>query len=232
MTSWRRLSRGWLERWSQGPSPAGSEQAADAVRIDARSGYRLWARDYGLRPNAFQRLEADALSRLLPALEGRRVVDLGCGPGRLAALARARGARSVVGVDSVLAMALRFPAGRVAVADLAELPLRSRSFEVALAGLCFGHSAHLSRVVEEAARILRPGGSLVVSDFHPEATLAGMERTFVDPASGQAHALEQYAHPLAEYRVALARCGLRLEERAERSHRGRKVVLVLRARKI
>lgn len=78
-------------------------------------GYRRWAADYGDEPNAFQRLEAAALEGLLPALDGQRVLDLGCGKGRASRLARERGAASAVAADlspAMLAGGRAFPGPR------------------------------------------------------------------------------------------------------------------------
>jgi 2-polyprenyl-3-methyl-5-hydroxy-6-metoxy-1,4-benzoquinol methylase len=63
---------------------------------DFFAGYRdLRASDGGLNGA----LEVPALLRLLADLAGADVLDLGCGFGDFARLARARGAASVTGVD-------------------------------------------------------------------------------------------------------------------------------------
>ena len=119
---------------------------------------------------------ARALGHLLPALD---VVDIGCGDGYLT-LETARWARSVIGVDrsdAVLDRA-RALAERRGIAnaqwkkgDLTRLPLADASVDVALLSQALHHARHPDDALEEAARVLRPGGRLLVLDLreHEEA---------------------------------------------------------------
>ena len=119
---------------------------------------------------------ARALGHLLPPLD---VVDIGCGDGYLA-LEAARWARSVVGVDrsqKVLdrARALAERRGVKNVqwkkGDLARLPLRDGSVDVALLSQTLHHVRRPEDALAEAARVLRPGGRVLVLDLreHEEA---------------------------------------------------------------
>jgi SAM-dependent methyltransferase len=113
---------------------------------------------------------ARALGHLLPPLD---VADIGCGEGYLT-LEAARWARTVVGIDrsdSVLERAKEL-AGRRQVSnvqwkkgDLARLPLRDGSVDVALLSQALHHASDPERAVAEAVRILRPGGSVLVLDL-------------------------------------------------------------------
>ncbi|RMF74913.1 MAG: methyltransferase domain-containing protein [Acidobacteria bacterium] len=110
-----------------------------------------------------------ALAALLPA--DWEVADLGCGTGRLARLLAAR-VRRVLAVDASPAMldaARRELAGTDNVeliqADLADLPLEDGRVDAALMLLALTWADDPPAVVGEAARILRPGGRLVVVDL-------------------------------------------------------------------
>lgn len=221
--------RGWYSRWRRAASRSWPVVSPD-------EGYRIWAGTYGSPPNAFQHLAEDALRRLLPPLEGLVALDLGCGTGRTARLARERGAAWVVGLDRsmpMLAAANRSSGDEAAwvAASVTELPLASSRFDVVICGLVLGHVAHLRAALEESARVLRPGGILLISDFHPYATLRGWQRTVTDPATGREYAIEQHLHLLSEYVTELARLGLTLEALDEPCHEGFPVVFVFRARK-
>ncbi|MGW2048670.1 class I SAM-dependent methyltransferase [Streptomyces sp. NPDC001858] len=126
--------------------------------------------------------------------EGDRVLDAGCGTGRALTPLRAAVGRSgvVVGADLTPAMleaavrAGRDRAGRLMVADVAALPLRSESLDAVFAA---GLIAHLPRPAEnlrELARVVRPGGTLAL--FHPigRAALAARQGRRITPEDQRA----------------------------------------------
>lgn len=133
--------------------------------------FRDLAQRYSTR-NRFARQRIHNVSRLLPRLEGLRLIDLGCGMGTFTLEAARRGA-AAVGVDFAPA-ALRV-ARSVAEqeeqgdavfiqADAALLPFETGSADVVLAADVTEHldDDTLRRVLAEARRVLRPGGSLVL----------------------------------------------------------------------
>jgi SAM-dependent methyltransferase len=93
----------------------------------------------------------------------RELLDLGCGTGRVAALAARRGAR-VTAVDLSPTMverarAVRDLAGaRVAVMDAQELDLPDASFDLVVASFSVMFCPRPDRALAEARRVLRPGG--------------------------------------------------------------------------
>jgi SAM-dependent methyltransferase len=123
----------------------------------------------------FRRLAAegedlDGEARFMDALlaRGSRVLDAGCGPGRLGAALHARG-HAVVGVDVdpalIAAAAEDHPGPRWLVADLAEFSLDEPPFDAAvLAGnvLVFVAPGSERQVLARVADHLRPDGAIVV----------------------------------------------------------------------
>jgi SAM-dependent methyltransferase len=111
-----------------------------------------------------------ALGHLLPPLD---VADVGCGEGYLT-LEAARWARRVVAVDrsaAVLARA-RLLAERRKVTnvtwkrgDIEKLPLADRSVDVVLLSQTLHHASDPPRALREAARVLRPGGRVLILDL-------------------------------------------------------------------
>ncbi|MHB8574071.1 MAG: class I SAM-dependent methyltransferase [Dehalococcoidia bacterium] len=101
-----------------------------------------------------------------------RVLDLGCGAGHTA-LAAAPHAASVVAVDvtpEMLAVAADLAAQRgvsnveFRQADVAALPFPAASFDVVTSRYSAHHYADPAMAFAEAARVLRPGGRLLLAD--------------------------------------------------------------------
>ena len=105
-------------------------------------------------------------------LPGARVVDLGCGGGRLALSLARLGARAV-GVDrspaSIRAARReahrRSSSVRFVCADLLSAPLRSGAFDLVVMTDVVEHLENPRRALEEAGRLLRPGGRLFLNTF-------------------------------------------------------------------
>ena len=107
-------------------------------------------------------------------VQGLSVLDVGCGPGLYAEELVARGARELTGVDGSPTM-VELARERVPeratfrVHDL-ESPLdwlAPESFDLAVMALVIHHVDNRVRLLREIHRVLRPGGSLVVSTHHP-----------------------------------------------------------------
>jgi len=214
-----------------------SRRAAQALPVlDA---YARWAPAYAAEAhNPLMELEQAALLPLLPAVAGRRVLDLACGSGRYLARLAGQGAARLVGADLSAAMLARAKtvSRELLLADLRCLPVADAGFDLIVCGLAVGHVVALAPAVAEMARVLAPGGTLVYSDFHPFATLAGLQRTFTG-ADGRRYAVEHHLHLYSDHHAACAAAGLTIdavrEPAIEFEHpwRGRPAVLVLRARK-
>jgi SAM-dependent methyltransferase len=114
----------------------------------------------------FRRHEAAYLATL-PWVRGAVVLEAGCGEGYGAALL-ARHARRVVAVDgdepTVRHVRARYGAVTHPLrADLTRLPLADASVEVIVCLQVIEHVGRQDDLVAECARVLRPGGVLVVS---------------------------------------------------------------------
>lgn len=173
--------------------------------LTARDGYRLWAPRYETE-TAVSYLEDRLVAILTAPVAGRRLLDAGCGVGR-----RMRGtaARLAIGVDAVPEM-LRCTerVEPVAAADLRALPFETAAFDVVWCRLVIGHIRELDATYAELARVCRAGGTVVISDFHPDAVAAGHRRTFRD-ANGETHEIEHWVHDEAAHGAAAIRARLR-----------------------
>ncbi|MFF3462656.1 class I SAM-dependent methyltransferase [Streptomyces sp. NPDC002619] len=127
---------------------------------------------------------------------GDRVLDAGCGTGRALPPLRAAVGPSgvVVGVDLTPAMlqaavrAGRDRDGRLLLADVAALPLRSECLDAVFAAGLVAHLPHPVENLRELARVVRPGGALAL--FHPigRAALAARQGRRITPDDLRAEA--------------------------------------------
>jgi SAM-dependent methyltransferase len=101
-------------------------------------------------------------------LVGRRVLDVGCGTGRVAAALAERGSR-VWGVEPSREMAARARSRgvHVKVARAEQLPFKEGWFERAVLWLV-AHLVDRPAVFAELARVLSPGGRVAIATFDPQ----------------------------------------------------------------
>ncbi len=152
-------------------------------RLTPVEAYSLWAETYDRDPNPLLALEERTLIPLLPALHGSFVVDLACGTGRWLEILLGRGARQGIGIDlsrRMLAQARRkLPLRESLVrADCTAIPIAASTADVAICSFAVGYLADLGPVASELARVMRKGGRLILTDFHPSGTERGWRRTF------------------------------------------------------
>ena len=139
--------------------------------------------------------EWGAVAELLPPVDGRRVLDAACGTGAVARRLADRGAE-VIGFDASarsVAAARRLAAGESDYlrADLtAPLPFGPSSFDAVTCLLALEHVADWRSVCAEFARVLRPGGTLLLSTDHPFTTYHVIDNEPSDVGSATATAAD------------------------------------------
>lgn len=176
---------------------------------DVREGYRDWAPTYDDPSNGLFSLDAPVVGEILDALgsgEGRLALDAACGTGRLSSLLVERG-YDVLGVDGSPEMLdvarARFADAQWREGDLSALPVGDSSVDLVLTGLALAHLPSLEPVFAEFARVLRPGGHLVISDTHHEIILRGSIVKAVGP-NGEPGFVPTYRHRVGDFlRAAL-----------------------------
>lgn len=113
--------------------------------------------------SCFQTSEAVQLLQRLRPHAGERILDIGCGDGRVTVMIRSAGA-TVAGLDRSLAMARA--AGEkgvtVVVGDAVALPFADGSFDAVFSNAALHWVSDHSAAVREIARVLAPGGRMAV----------------------------------------------------------------------
>ena len=136
-----------------------------------------------------------ALAQVEP---GKPVADLGCGYGRHLEALALEGHPQAIGIDRsrLLLSEARshVPQARLIRADLRSLPLSKGSLSAAF---CFYSSMFLGshgdalQALKEAARVLRPGGALVLTTDNPVRLTASPRSRFEEDVPGLGHVVEE-----------------------------------------
>jgi 2-polyprenyl-3-methyl-5-hydroxy-6-metoxy-1,4-benzoquinol methylase len=131
-------------------------------------------------------LDDDALGKLLGSvgpMEGRRVLDLGCGAGAASVALARKGARVIAVEQSTARLSQARHAADLAEvkvefhhSDLADLAfLRADSIELVLAVYSLAGVQDLGRVFRQLHRIMRPGAAVVLSLPHPTSLMLELD---------------------------------------------------------
>ncbi|MCD6406180.1 MAG: class I SAM-dependent methyltransferase [Planctomycetes bacterium] len=116
---------------------------------------------------AYDRLEKKALGQWLPPVSaGRRLLEVGCGTGHWSEFFARRGF-DVTGIDispEMISVAdgKGISAARFYVSDAVALEFDDGSFDAAVAVTVLGFVEDPQRVLAEMARVVRPGGEIVI----------------------------------------------------------------------
>jgi SAM-dependent methyltransferase len=128
-----------------------------------------WARTPG--HDAYWQFRDRFFDEIVPA-SGHRMLEIGCGEGRVARDLKQRGHR-LVAVDASPTL-IRYaqdadPKGDYRVADAASLPFDDATFDCVVAYNSLMDVEDMPSAIREAARVLQPGGRLCICVTHPTA---------------------------------------------------------------
>ncbi len=169
-------------------------------RLSPLEGYNRWSETYQTEDNPIKRLSDEFIKNELPDLKGKHILDAGCGVGTLCELAISRGASFVKGIDlspKMIEHAKRnCLKGEFEAADLAT-DVIDRKYDVVICGLVLGHIESLESALMNLLGALRPGGHVIITDFHPGQTKMKAKRTF--SYHGKTFEVQHHLHTLPEY---------------------------------
>jgi SAM-dependent methyltransferase len=135
-----------------------AQQYADHVRDPADSKYHA-------------HYEKPAMYKLLPDLDGKSVISLGCGPGEDSHYLKEAGASRSVGIDiskGQIDIAKRtYPDCEFLVMDMESLDFPDQFFDFAYSSLALSYVKDWQNLMAEVYRILKPGSKFLFSCEHP-----------------------------------------------------------------
>ena len=180
-------------------------------------GYSRWASSYDNDPtNRVILAEQQVIWDTIGSVDGRRVLDVGCGTGRHTIPLSRMGATVVASEpnDTFRAMARAKDTSHSTQIqwlpfDIDHLPTSLGKFDLVLCCLVLSHVADLDGSLVRLSQYVADGGAIIVTDFHPFNLLIGWRTTFL--AEGERYVVPNFVHLPSHYFEAMRRAGLEIE---------------------
>lgn len=159
------------------------------------------------------------LRQLLPNLEGKKMLDLGCGYGWHCKYAVEQGASAVLGIDLSEKMIHKAqevnadPKIEYQVASVEEFNYTAQQFDVVLSSLTFHYIRSFEAICKEVHGCLNQGGEFIFSVEHPIFTAHGTQEWYRN-ANGE---IEHW--PVDNYFQEGLRCTNFLGEQVHKYHK-------------
>ena len=137
--------------------------------MPSTSGYNLAAADYDKKEKYLNSFEKDKLIPLLGDVRGKTILDVGAGTGRASViLAKMGAAVTALDVSEQMLKELKKknPKVQTVIGDAESLPFPDKSFDAVVAAFLIVHLKDPTRFFDEAYRVLKDGGMLVVSNIN------------------------------------------------------------------
>jgi ubiquinone/menaquinone biosynthesis C-methylase UbiE len=176
--------------------------------------YDIWAISYDNQPDNLMLALDEALCTdlLRPVIiTGMVVADVGCGTGRHWKKIFDRQPARLLGYDvspGMLAiLRQKYPGSETYLLEgpsLRELP--DASCDLVLSTLTVAHIPDLDAALREWCRVLKPGGEMIITDYHPEALAKGGQRTFRE--GEKVIAIRNHVYPVQQIAALTGRLGL------------------------
>jgi ubiquinone/menaquinone biosynthesis C-methylase UbiE len=195
------------------------KRALDQSEIAAA--YNDWAETYDLVQNLTRDLAAQVLRQVNLDLDGRKVVEVGCGTGRNTTWLAERAAE-IVGLDfseEMLAQArsrVNNPRVRFIQHDARMTwPLADSAADVVIAMLILEHVEKLEPVFAEAARVLNTGAQFFLCELHPMKQLMGGQAQFSNTKTGERQRVPAFIHDVSDYANTALSAGFEIQDLSE-----------------
>jgi ubiquinone/menaquinone biosynthesis C-methylase UbiE len=137
--------------------------------FNSEIGYDMYANCYDKSLSYLNSFEKDHVLRVLGDLNGKKVLDIGCGTGRLIPELKKRGAEIVACdlSDEMLSITKKkYPDIETYKANILELPFNDNEFDLVIAMFVIVHIRDLTPAFDEVYRVLKNKGSFLLSNIN------------------------------------------------------------------
>ena len=197
-------------------------------QTEVREGYAAWSATYDLPGNALLSAEEPVVRAMIDAAAPGRALDAACGTGRHTKYLVEKGFETT-GIDCSPEMLerarVKVPQARFEPGDLTAIPFAAASFDLALCALALDHADVLRTPVAELARVVRPGGRVIISTFHPINRQFGGAGFYRD-ADGGRGMVRGPAQTVSDYIMAAVDAGLEIHQCVEPTWEEREIAML------
>lgn len=187
--------------------------------MSVEQAYNSWASQYDTNKNRTRDLEAIALRAGLASVPFETCLEIGCGTGKNTAwLVRKSIHVTAVDLSEEMLERARKKVGSNKVeyvqADITkDWEFIAQQYDLVSFSLVLEHIEELGHVFKEAARALKPGGSVYIGELHPFKQYNGTKARF-DTDEGR-QVVECYTHNISDFVQAAKQHGLKLVDMNE-----------------
>lgn len=163
-------------------------------------------------------------------VEGKQILDLGCGDGSHAIALKEMGAREVFGIDineAMIAKASKKLAGTEGVsfilANGTNVPFQDSSFDLVISNYVIQYFKDVSKVFSEIGRVLNPGGTFIgtINVIEMETGYENLHNTEIPIRLGNSNSpviVRFFIKSADEILLAIKNAGLIVVEEEEMTH--------------
>lgn len=172
------------------------------TETDARKAYDRWALKYDNQPgNLMLDMDEEIFCELLAQQKQLHpvIVDVGCGTGRhwnrLIALQPSRLAGFDISEGMLKQLVEKFPAAETHLLKGPRLTgFENETVDLLVSTLAMAHMEEIENSLASWVSVLKPGGEMILTDYHPESLEKGGNRTFRD--NGKLISIRNFIHPI------------------------------------
>lgn len=187
--------------------------------METRNAYNKWAEQYDTNENKTRDLEAKALKETLSAINFESVLEIGCGTGKNTEwlIQKAKQITAVDLSEEMLAKAKeKINTGNIEfhLADITkDWSFINGEYDLITFSLVLEHIEQLDPVLEKAAGVLKPGGSIYIGELHPFKQYSGSKARFETDEG--LHVVDCYNHHISDFTDAAEKSGLMIAKLEE-----------------